>query len=148
MIIHLATLHIPRRHMRKRKFWTIIGRPVLCSFGLSIKDEELDLPSLYMLPQLHKCSYSQRYIAGSAKCSIKPLSKLITYSINGQHELLSYWDTSYSRDGVNQIWILKNSKDQLVYIKARSLSTSNSTNTFDISTLYTTIPPTKLKDKD
>ena len=62
--------------------------------------------------------------------------------------LLSYCDTSYSRDGVNQIWILKNSKDQLVYIKARSLSTSNNTNTFDISTLYTTIPPTKLKDKD
>jgi hypothetical protein len=62
--------------------------------------------------------------------------------------LLSYCDTSYSRDGVNQIWILKISKDQLVYIKARSLSTSNSTKTFDISTLYTTIPHPKLKDKD
>jgi hypothetical protein len=59
--------------------------------------------------------------------------------------LLSYCDTSYSRDGVNQIWILKNSKDQLVHIKAMSLSTSNSTNTFDISTLYTTIPPHKAK---
>ena len=23
--IHLATLHIPRRHLRKRKSWTIIG---------------------------------------------------------------------------------------------------------------------------
>ena len=25
MTIHLPTLHIPRRHLRKRKFWTIIG---------------------------------------------------------------------------------------------------------------------------
>jgi len=25
LIIHLATLHIPRRHLRKRKSWTIIG---------------------------------------------------------------------------------------------------------------------------
>ena len=62
-------------------------------------------------------------------------------------ELLSYCDTSYPKDGVNQIWILKISKDQLVYIKARSLSTSNSTKTFDISTLYTTIPHPKLKDR-
>ena len=75
-----------------------------------------------------------------------------TYSINGQNralELLWHYIASYSRDGVNQIWILKNSKDQLVYTKARSLPTSNSTKTFDISTLYTTIPPTnQLKDKD
>jgi hypothetical protein len=62
--------------------------------------------------------------------------------------LLSYCFTSYPSDGVNQIWILKNSKDQLVYIKARSLSTSNSTKTFDMSTLYTTFPHPKLKDKD
>jgi hypothetical protein len=61
---------------------------------------------------------------------------------------LSYCDTCYSRNGVNQIWILKNSKDQLAYIKARSLSTSNSTKTFDISILYTTIPHPKLNDKD
>jgi hypothetical protein len=77
-----------------------------------------------------------------------PLQINNIYSINGQTGLLSYCDTSYSRDGVNQIWILKISKDQLVYIKARSLSTSNSTNTFDISTLYKTISHPKLKDKD
>jgi hypothetical protein len=65
-----------------------------------------------------------------------PLQINNIYSINGQTGLLSYCDTSYSRDGVNQIWILKISKDQLVYIKARSISTSNSTKAFDISTLY------------
>ena len=53
-------------------------KSVLCSFGISTKDEKLDLPSLYWIPKLHKCPFKQRYIAGSAKCSTKPLSKLLT----------------------------------------------------------------------
>ena len=48
---------------------------------------------------------------------------------------------------IYQIWILKNSKDLLEYIQYRSLSTCNSIKTVDFSTLYTTIPHSKLKDK-
>ena len=48
---------------------------------------------------------------------------------------------------MNQMWILKNSKDLLEYIQSRSLSSCNSIKTFDFSTLYTTIPHSKLKDK-
>ena len=48
---------------------------------------------------------------------------------------------------INQIWILKNSKDLLEYIQSRSLSSCNSIKTFDFSTLDTTIPHSKLKDK-
>jgi hypothetical protein len=47
--------------------------------------------------------------------------------------------------GVNQI--MKNSKDMLEYIQYRSLSSCNSIKPFDFSTLYTTIPHSKLKDK-
>ena len=61
--------------------------------------------------------------------------------------LQSYCDTSYSRGGVNQMWILKNSKDLLEYIQSRSPSSCNSIKTFDFSTFYTTIPYSKLKDK-
>ena len=39
-------------------------RSVLCSFGILTKDDELDLPSLYWIPKLHKWPYKQRYIAG------------------------------------------------------------------------------------
>ena len=60
-------------------------RFVLCSF--STKDEELDLPSLYWVPKLHKCPYKQPYIAGSAKCSKKPCFKLLTSILSGS-ELL------------------------------------------------------------
>jgi hypothetical protein len=123
-------------------------RSVLCSFGISTKDEELDLPSVYWIPKLHKCPFKQRYIAGSAKCTTKPLSKLLICILPAvKTRLQSYCDPSYSRGGVNQMWILKNSKDLLEYIQSRSLSSCNSIKTFDFSTLYTTIPHSKLNDK-
>jgi hypothetical protein len=74
-------------------------RSVLRSFGISTKDEELDLPSLYWIPKSHKCPFKQRYIAGSAKCSTKPLSKLLT--IGGQNRDSELLYISYSR----VVWI-------------------------------------------
>ena len=92
-------------------------RSVLCSFGISTKDEELDLSSLYWIPKLHKCPVKHRYITGSAKCSTKPLSKLLTCILSAvKTGLQSNCDISYSRGGENQMWILKNSKDLLEYI--------------------------------
>ena len=44
------------------------------------------------------------------------------------------------------MWILKNSNNLLEYIQSRFLSTFNSIKTVDCSTLYTTIPYSKLKD--
>jgi len=39
-------------------------RSVLYSFGISTKDEELDLPSLYWVPKLHKCPFKQAILLG------------------------------------------------------------------------------------
>ena len=118
-------------------------RSVLCSFGVSTKDEELDLPSLYWISKLHKCPFKQRYFAWSAKWSTKPLSKLLTCILSAvKTGLQSYSDTNHSKGGVNQKWILRNSKDLLEYIQSRSLSSCNSIKTFD-----TTIPHSKLKEK-
>ena len=67
------------------------------------------------------CPFKQRYIAGSAKCSTKSHSKLLTCIPSAvKAGLQGYCDTSYSRGGVNQMWILKNSKDLLEYIQSRS----------------------------
>ena len=121
-------------------------RSVLCSSGISTIYEELDLPSLYWIPKLHKCPFKQCYIAGSVKCSTKLLSKLLTCILSAvKTGLQSYCDTSYSRGGVNQMWILKNSNDLLEYIQSRSLSFCNIIKTFDFSTLFTTMPHSKLK---
>jgi hypothetical protein len=77
-------------------------RYVLCSFWISTKNEELDLPSLYWIPKLHKCRCKQRYIIGSVKCSTKPHSKLLICILSAvKNGLQSYCNTSYSR----VVWI-------------------------------------------
>ena len=45
------------------------------------------------------------------------------------------------------MWILKNSKELLKHLDSDSLKHVNSIKTFDFSTLYTTIPHTKLKSR-
>jgi hypothetical protein len=65
-------------------------RSVLCSFRISTKDEELDLPSLYWIPKLHKCPI----LLGLPNACI--LSEVKT-------GLQSYCNISYSRVGVNQM---------------------------------------------
>jgi hypothetical protein len=139
LTIYLTTLHILRRHLRQRKSWTIIGLFFMFLWNFNQR-WRTGTTSLYWIPKLHKCPYKQCYIAGSAKCSTKPFSKLLSCIFSvvkaGFH---SYCDTSYSRGGVNQMWILKNSEDLSEYIQSKSLSSCNSIKTYDFSTLYTTI---------
>ena len=103
---------------------------------------------MYWIPKLYKNLYKQRYIADSAKCSTKPLSQILTRILTAVKEgLQKFCDTAYARSGVNQMWILKNSKELLENLKAQSLHSVNSIKSFDFSTLYTTIPHDKLKSK-
>ena len=53
-------------------------KSVLTSFGIQSNSEELDLPYIYWIPKMHKNPYKHRFIAGSSKCSTKPLSILLT----------------------------------------------------------------------
>ena len=142
MTIHVTTLHIPRR---KRKSRTIMGL-----FGVHL---EFQPKMIYRHSTGFLCYTSvlkkQLYNAGSAKCSMKPPSKLLTSILSAvKTGLQSYCDTSYSRGGVNQIWFLKNSKYSLEYSHSRSLSSYNSIKTlFDFSTPCTTIRHSMLKEK-
>jgi hypothetical protein len=56
--------------------------PDLCSFGNTNKNEELDIPLLYLMHKLHKCPYKKRFISGSVKFYTKHLS--IIYSSSGK----------------------------------------------------------------
>jgi hypothetical protein len=60
-------------------------RFVLCSFGISTKDEELDLPSLYWIPKLHNYPFKQRYIGGFCQYLI-PLSSSLCNVIYTQKQ--------------------------------------------------------------
>ena len=48
---------------------------------------------------------------------------------------------------MNQMWILKSSKDHLEYIESRSLSSYNNIKTFDFSSVYATFHHSKLIDR-
>ena len=121
---------------------------VLSSFGISTSDTDFDLPSLYWIPKLHKNPYKQRFIAGSSNCSTKPLSKLLTSILTTvKNGLQKYCDVIYSHSGINQMWLLKNSKELLENLNSHSLTSIHSIKTFDFSTLYTTIPHNKLKSR-
>ena len=105
-------------------------KSVLENFNVKFKDEDLDLPYLYWTPKLHKSPYKQRFIAGSSKCSTKPLSKILTLILTTIKEgLQTYCEKVYSTSGVNQMWILKNSKELLETLKSRSLSSVSSIKT-------------------
>ena len=116
-------------------------RSVLTTFGIQTADEELDLPYIYWIPTLHKNPYKHRFIAGSSKCSTKPLSillaKLLTHIKQG---LQKYCEASYARSGVNQMWILKNSKELLEHLQSPNFNHITSIKSFVFSTLYTIIP--------
>jgi len=123
-------------------------KSALSFFNVPLSDDDCDLPSMHWIPKLHKNPYKQRFIAGSAKCTTKPLSKLLASILTTVKKgLQSYYDTCYSRSGINSMWILKNSKDLLDDLNSRSLSKYDSIKTFDFSTLYTTLPHKQLKTR-
>jgi hypothetical protein len=86
---------------------------------------EFELPYLYWILKLYKNPYKHRYISGSSKCT-KPLSLLFTNVLTAVKEKLqTYCATTYDRSGVNQMWILKNSKELLANLKAQNFSQIN-----------------------
>jgi hypothetical protein len=110
---------------------------VLSSFGLSMKDEDYNLSKITQVSiQITLYRYT------------KPLSKLLTSIFTAiKTSLHKYNDTFLSRSGVNQMSILKSSKDLLETSISRSQYVCSSIKTFDFSTLYTIIPYTILKSR-
>ena len=76
-------------------------------------------------------------------CSVM-LTRILTAVKEG---LQKYCDIAYARSVVNQMLILKNSKELEENLKAQSLHSVNSIKSFGFSTLYTTIPHDKLNSK-
>jgi len=113
-----------------------------------LKTITLTFPLYYWILKFYKCPYKERYIAGFAKCSTKSLSKLLTTVLSTDKDgLQTYCYTAYSRNGNNQMWILKNSNDLVESFSSQSLSVISFIKTFDFSTLYTTIPHPKFKSR-
>ena len=104
----------------------------ITSVGLEISEEDQNLPYLYWTPKLHKSPYKHRFIAGSSKCTTKDLSCLLTKVLSTiKDELVRYCNTKTSRNGVNNMWILKNSTSLLSSLDQLDVRTATSVQTFD-----------------
>jgi hypothetical protein len=121
---------------------------VLNTSDIPKNQDQFELPYLYWIPKLHKNPYKQRYIVGSSKCSTKPLALILTKLLTTIKESLQrYCSTAYSRSGVNQMWILKNSKELLENLTSHDFSKIDSIRTYYFSTIYITFPHNKLKSR-
>ena len=120
----------------------------ITSVGLEMSEEDQNLPYLYWTPKLHKSPYKHRFIAGSSKCTTKDLSCLLTKLLSTIKDgLVRYCNTKTSRNGVNNMWILKNSTSLLSSLDQLDVCTAKSVQTFDFSMLYTSIPHDLLKSR-
>ena len=112
------------------------------SVGLEMSEEDQYLPYLYWIPKLHKSSCEHWSMAGSSKCMTKDLSCLFTKLLSTIKDgLVKYCYTKTSRNGVNNMWILKNSTGFLPSLDQLDVRTATSVQTFDLST-YKHLNPT------
>jgi hypothetical protein len=82
------------------------------------------------------------------KCSTRPLSILLTKlltTVKARPQM--YCTTVYARIGVNQMWILKNSKELLESLKSNFPPPIYRIKSYDFTTLYMTITHDKLKTR-
>ena len=115
------------------------------SFGI---DDDKRIPYLYWTPKLHKSPVKHHFIAGSSKCTTKQLSSLLTKILTVIKTLLEkYCSIKTSHTGVNNMWILKNSTNLLSSLGHLGVHKATSIQTFDFSTLYTSIPHDLLKSR-
>ena len=98
----------------------------ITSVGLKMSEDDQNLPCLYWTPKLHKSPYMHSTIKDG---------------------LVRYCNTKTSCNGVNNMWILRNSTSLLSSLDQLDVRMTTSVQTFDFSTLYTSIPHNLLESK-
>ena len=117
------------------------------SLSIELSDDDKRLLYLYWTPKLHKSPVKHHFIAGSSKCTAKQLSSLLTKILTviktGPEK---YCGIKASHTRVN-MWILKNSTNLLSSLGHLGVHRATPIQTFDFSTLYTSIPHDLLKSR-
>ena len=117
--------------------------------GYTLSEKELDLPTMYWIPKMHKNPTKHRFIVASKSCSTKQLStavsntfKLIHRQTENFHRY-SKFDANY-----NKFWVIQNVDPVLDTLKKiNGKNSAKRISCFDFSTLYTNIPHDKLLEK-
>ena len=122
----------------------------LCEkFGLVTTEADKCLPIMYWIPKMHKKPCDARFIIASAKCSTKPLSKVVTKVFKllfDQTKSFHAKSKFYSK--YNKFWVVENSGfviKKMDSINARK--NAKEISTYDFKTLYTKIDHDNLMTK-
>ena len=91
----------------------ISGNHISYMKSLGFKEDSLSdkFPSFYWTPKLHKSPYKHRFIASSFDFTTKVLLSRALSTIKGK--LSNMPSVIYSRTGISEMWILKNSSELL-----------------------------------
>ena len=115
----------------------------LCErFGLTLDEEQKTLPIMYWTPKMHYTPSRARFIVSSAKCSTKPISRVVSNAFKLIfNQIQNFHDMSKFYKNYNRFWVINNSKpliERLDVINTRKKAKDIST--YDFSTLYTKLP--------
>ena len=111
-------------------------------YGLTLEERQKTLPIMYWMPKMHYTPSRARFIMSSAKCSTKPLSRIVSNAFKLIfNQIKNFHDKSKFYKNYNRFWVINNSKpllEKLDVINTRKRAKEIST--FDFSTLYTKLP--------
>ena len=115
--------------------------------SLGFKEDNLSdkLPDFYWTPKLHKTPYKHRSLHHLTAQQNLCLYSLPTSYLPSEGNCQTCHQ-SYSRTGINEMWILKNSSELLLKINSFCCPKITSIQTFDFPALYTSILHQKLRD--
>lgn len=125
----------------------IANKHYLIATSLQAKPNSMTVPTMYWIPKLHKTPYKSRFISSSSNCSTTKLSIILTNTLTAIKNLvINFCNKAYENSGINFFWSVKNSLDVLDKLQAHAGS-FESLDSFDFSTLYTTLPHDLIKKK-
>ena len=118
-------------------------------FGITVPEEMRTLPDIYWLPKLHKTPIKARYIIASQQCTVKKLSKEVTSIFKlAYNQIDRYNQKANVFSGIKTFWVIQNSQPVLQALnQINSKKNAKTISSFDFSTLYTSIPHTKLLEE-
>ena len=115
--------------------------------AVSVNEDQERLPTFSWLPKQHKNHIRLHSLLILAHVTTTELSKLLTSCLTTtKNHIIKYCENVYERSGKNLFWSIKNSCEVLNKLKSRGFRAS-SLSTYDLSTLYTTLPHNLIKDK-
>ena len=73
--------------------------------GEFVDEDHSRLPTLYLLPKLHKRPYKSRFIANSSSRTTTELSIILTSCLTAiKNHVIKFFETVFERNGKNLFW--------------------------------------------